>query len=90
MTSSTPGLAERIAKPDDPDAFDVWDPSNVSPFVVYLTLPDCPFTGETFFVQGGKVQRFQPWTLAQSIDADRRWTVAELVAEAPGLAPSEG
>ena len=54
----------------------MWDPANVSPFVAYLATEDCPFTGEAFLVQGGVVQRFQPWTLAgedrQGRPLDRR------------------
>ena len=68
------------------DGFDVWDPANVSPFVAYLATADCPFTGETFLVQGGTVQRVQSWTAAEKIDKDDRWTVAELAAEGPKLA----
>ena len=66
--------------------FDVWDPANVSPFVAYLSSADCPFTGETFLVQGGTVQRVQSWTTAEKIDKGDRWTVAELATAATGLA----
>ena len=55
LTEATPGLGEVVKPPED--GFDVWDPANVAPFVAYLSTADCPFTGETFFVQGGKVQR---------------------------------
>ena len=41
------------------EGFDVWDPANVSPFVAFLASEECEFTGETFIVQGGKVQRVQ-------------------------------
>ena len=43
----------------------------------------CPLTGKVFFVQGGKVQYFQPWTLTDEIDKGDRWTVAELVRGGP-------
>ena len=46
--------------------FDVWDPANVSPFVAYLATADCPFTGETFMVQGGVVQRVKSWSTAET------------------------
>jgi NAD(P)-dependent dehydrogenase (short-subunit alcohol dehydrogenase family) len=87
MTESTPGLAERIAPPED-GSFDVWNPANISPLVVYLSSPGCPFTGETFFVQGGRVQLFQPWTLGAVINKDDRWTVQELAEQAPSLKPA--
>ena len=80
LTEATPGLSEVVKAPED--GFDVWDPANVSPFVAYLATADCPFTGETFLVQGGTVQRVQSWTTAEKIEKDDRWTVDELAAEA--------
>src|SRR5437870_1621975 len=59
LTESTPGLGEIVKPPDDAGTFDVWDPANISPVVAYLATADCPFTGETFFVQGGSVKRVQ-------------------------------
>ena len=89
LTEATPGLSEVVKAPED--GFDVWDPANVSPFVAYLATADCPFTGETFIVQGGTVQRVQSWSTAEKIEKNDRWTVAELAAEAPKLAkPAEG
>src|SRR3954447_20845105 len=83
LTEATPGLSEVVKAPDE--GFDVWDPANVSPFVAYLATADCPFTGETFLVQGGKVQRVQSWSAAEAIDKGDRWTVEELAAEASKL-----
>jgi NAD(P)-dependent dehydrogenase (short-subunit alcohol dehydrogenase family) len=85
LTEQTPGLSEVVKAPEDAAAFDAWDPANVSPFVAYLATADCPFTGEAFLVQGGLVQRFQPWTLSEKIDKGDRWTVAELAGAAEGL-----
>ncbi|MBM3673773.1 MAG: SDR family NAD(P)-dependent oxidoreductase [Actinobacteria bacterium] len=85
LTEQTPGLSEVVKAPEDAAKFDVWDPANVSPFVAYLATEDCPFTGEAFLVQGGVVQRFQPWTLAEKIDRGDRWTVTELAAQAGAL-----
>ena len=84
LTEATPGLSEIVKPPDD--GFDVWDPANVSPFVAYLATVDCPFTGETFLVQGGVVQRVQSWTSAEKIDKGDRWTVEELAAQSSKLA----
>ena len=64
------------------EGFDVWDPANVSPFVAYLATADCPFTGETFIVQGGVVQRVKSWSTAEKIDKGDRWTVTSSAAEA--------
>jgi NAD(P)-dependent dehydrogenase (short-subunit alcohol dehydrogenase family) len=84
LTLSTPGLGDAIGPPDD-GSFDEWSPANVSPFVAYLCTADCPITGETFVVRGGHVQRVQTWTLAEAIDQDDRWTVAELARRAGEL-----
>jgi NAD(P)-dependent dehydrogenase (short-subunit alcohol dehydrogenase family) len=87
LTEATPGLGDIVKAPAD--GFDVWDPANVSPFVAFLASEECDFTGETFIVQGGKVQRVQSWTPAEVIDKNDRWTVSELAAEAKRLAPPE-
>jgi NAD(P)-dependent dehydrogenase (short-subunit alcohol dehydrogenase family) len=87
LTEATPGLGDRVQAPAE--GFDVWDPANVSPFVAYLATADCPFTGETFLVQGGRVQRAQSWTAAERIEKDDRWTVAELAAAASQLTPRD-
>ena len=81
MTEATPGLGDIVQPPEDPSKFDIWDPANVSPMVAWLATENCPVNGRVFFVQGGKVQAFQPWTLTDSIDKDDRWTVAGLETE---------
>ena len=78
LTLSTPGLGERIAEPTDAARFDEWDPANISPLVAYLATADCPFTGATFYVQGGMVKVYKSWELGEGIDQDARWSVAEL------------
>ncbi len=88
LTEATPGLGEVVKPPEDDAAFDLWDAANVAPFVAYLATADCPFNGEAFLVQGGVVQRFQPWWLAEKIDKGDRWTVAELAEQAAKLLPS--
>jgi NAD(P)-dependent dehydrogenase (short-subunit alcohol dehydrogenase family) len=88
LTEQTPGLQDVVKAPEDA-SFDVWDPANVSPFVGYLATADCPFTGEAFLVQGGVVQRFQPWKLSEKIDKGDRWTLAELEKESLKLQPPE-
>ncbi len=80
LTLATPGLGDMIREPEKPGAFDVWDPANISPLVAYLASADCVFNGETFFVQGGSVKRFRSWEMAEGVERDDRWTVAELTA----------
>jgi NAD(P)-dependent dehydrogenase (short-subunit alcohol dehydrogenase family) len=81
LTEQTPGFEDMIKAPEDPEAFDAWDPANVSPLVAYLATEDCPFNGTTFFVQGGVVRLFQPWTMTETIDKGDRWSVTELQKE---------
>ena len=85
LTESTPGLGDMVAPPSDPSVFDIWDPANISPLVAWLATETCPATGRVFFVQGGRVAAFQPWTMTKEIDRGDRWTVAELAKEADQL-----
>ena len=75
LTEATPGLGEIVKPPDDAETFDVWDPANVSPLVAYLATADCPFTGETFYVQGGTVKLMEPWHIGDGVERPERWTV---------------
>jgi NAD(P)-dependent dehydrogenase (short-subunit alcohol dehydrogenase family) len=81
MTEATPGLSDVVQPPAEPGAFDIWDPANVSPLAAYLASETCPANGKVFFIQGGKVQLFQPWTLTTAIERNERWTAAELANE---------
>lgn len=78
LTEATPGMGDVVKAPEDAAAFDQWDPANVSPLVAVLATEDCPISGQTYAVAGGLVQRLQPWTAAERIVKDERWTVAEL------------
>ena len=80
MTENTPGLSDVVKAPES-GGFDVWDPANISPLVAYLSTEECPVTGKVFFVQGGTVRLFQPWTMVDTIERNERWTVAELEQE---------
>jgi NAD(P)-dependent dehydrogenase (short-subunit alcohol dehydrogenase family) len=85
LTLATPGIGDVIAAPAEPGAFDVWDPANISPLVAWLASDSCPASGKVFFVQGGRVAVFQPWTIVNEINKDDRWTVAELADEGAKL-----
>lgn len=78
LTLATPGLGGLIAAPEDGEAFDQWDPANVSPLVAYLASAECRFNGETFYVQGGTVTRFQSWAFGDTVERTGRWDVSEL------------
>ncbi|MGD9754203.1 MAG: SDR family oxidoreductase [Acidimicrobiia bacterium] len=75
LTLATPGLGDVIAAPEDAAKFDLWDPANISPLVAYLGTADCPFSGATFYVQGGMVKIFRSGEMGDGVEQDDRWTV---------------
>jgi hypothetical protein len=75
---ATPGLDDVIAPPKEAGVFDIWDAANISPLVAYLSTEECPFTGETFFVQGGTVTKVDSWAFGPRVEQNDRWTVAGL------------
>jgi len=85
LTLATPGVGDQIQPPAEPGRFDVWDPANISPLVGWLATEQCPATGKVFYVQGGRVAVFQPWTIVDQIERDDRWTIAELDRAMPKL-----
>ncbi|MBV8463792.1 MAG: SDR family NAD(P)-dependent oxidoreductase [Acidimicrobiales bacterium] len=85
MTDQTPGLAELVAAPSAPSSFDSWDPANVSPLAAYLCSEGCAVSGRVYFVHGGEIRVFAPWTMRDGIDKAGRWTVEELAERLPGL-----
>ena len=85
LTESVPGLAEMMAPPADPEAFDAWHPANVSPLVAWLAAADCPVTGRVFLAHGGKVELFRPWSPDGAVEKEGRWSPAELAEAVPGL-----
>jgi NAD(P)-dependent dehydrogenase (short-subunit alcohol dehydrogenase family) len=87
LTEATPGLGEIVKPPGDAETFDVWDPANVSPLVAYLATADCPFNGQTFYVQGGTVRLMEPWRMGQGVEHAERWSIDGLREALAKLAP---
>ena len=85
LTESVAGLAELVAPPPDPQAFDAWHPANVSPLVAWLAAENCPVTGRVFLAHGGKVQLFRPWSPEAEVEKPGRWSPAELADAVRGL-----
>jgi NAD(P)-dependent dehydrogenase (short-subunit alcohol dehydrogenase family) len=81
MTTEVPGMAEMVAAPDSPDAFDVYHPGNVAPVVGWLLSEGCPMTGGVLYAQGGEVRVLEGWHERTTLDRGRRWTIGELDAE---------
>jgi NAD(P)-dependent dehydrogenase (short-subunit alcohol dehydrogenase family) len=85
LTEATPGISERVQAPEDPDAFDYWDPANISPLVAYLSTVDCPLTGQVFSVGGGDVSLDTGWTITERFSKDGRWEIEELGSALKGV-----
>ena len=92
LTLQTPGLGDVVKAPDDPGAFDLYDPANVSPLVAYLATAGCPFNGGVFHVGGNEVGLYGGFSLDgdRIIAADGRWTVDGLQDKAPRLLEGRG
>ncbi len=85
MTESTPGLGDRIGPPRDPEAFDMWDPANISPLVAWLSTEGCTVSGKVFFIQGRVIRVFQNWTMTETLEKDDRFTIDDIEAGLPKL-----
>ncbi len=73
LTMQTPGMGEAMQQ-------HLFDPENVSPLVAVLASDGCPFNGQVFSVYGGSVGIYAGWSIADSVDADDRWTAESLAA----------
>ena len=84
-TSAGEAMAEQMAAPAD-GSFDVMDPANVSPLVVWLGSEESgDVSGRVFEVEGGKVTVCDGWQRAASEDKGGKWDPAELGSVVPRL-----
>ena len=37
--------------------------------------------GKIFYIQGGRIRVFQPWTMTQGLERTSRWSIEDLAAE---------
>ncbi len=89
-------FGDRMQVPES--GFDVNDPANISPLVVWLgSTESADVTGRVFEVEGGMISVADGWQHGPSIDKGARWdpaevgaAVAKLLAEAPAPAPVYG
>ena len=84
MTTEVAAMADMVAAPDDPDAFDVFDPANVASVVAWLLSPTCTATGQVVFVRGGELKVLQGWRYDVELDREGRWTPDALEAQFAG------
>jgi NAD(P)-dependent dehydrogenase (short-subunit alcohol dehydrogenase family) len=80
--------AEPLAAPPA-DEWTPMHPANISPFVAYLSTATCPIHGRVFYVHGGEIFLFQPFTIVDRIGKEGFWTVEELQGEAAKFAEAE-
>jgi NAD(P)-dependent dehydrogenase (short-subunit alcohol dehydrogenase family) len=80
-------FGDAVAAKEDANAFDRWDPANISPFVAFLASPATEITGEAFIVGGSRIQRVKPWERDDDwkLQTEGRWTVDGLVEAAGKL-----
>jgi len=93
-TDATPSLAPLMSTPEDMEkkfGFDVLDPDNIAPLVVYLASDDAKdITGQVFRIIGGTVWLLESWRSFDKITKPGRWAPEELgpkVKELLGRAP---
>jgi NAD(P)-dependent dehydrogenase (short-subunit alcohol dehydrogenase family) len=78
LTLATPGFEAIFAEPEDPDEFDAFHPSQVSPLVAYLATEGCQLNGKVFAVQGGVIGELGGWTTTRTTESDKPWTIADI------------
>ena len=89
-------FGDRMQAPES--GFDVNDPANISPLVVWLgSSESAGVTGRMFEVEGGSISVADGWQHGPGLDKGARWDPAEigavvhkLLAQAPTPAPVYG
>jgi NAD(P)-dependent dehydrogenase (short-subunit alcohol dehydrogenase family) len=77
-------FAEKMATAGQ--VFDVMDPANIAPTVVWLGSPlSAHVTGCVFELEGGKIILEQGWDLGPGVDAGKRWNPADVGAAVDDL-----
>jgi NAD(P)-dependent dehydrogenase (short-subunit alcohol dehydrogenase family) len=79
LTATVPRDRPQEAPPED--QWTPMHPANISPFVAYLATESCPIHGRVFFVQGGDVFLFKPFSIVDQISKEGFWSVEELQKE---------
>ena len=70
---------ETSLKPPPPGVFDVFNPDNVSPLIVWLARADCPATNQVFQAYGDRVEIVGPSKIAVDVRCgDKTWSVEAL------------
>jgi NAD(P)-dependent dehydrogenase (short-subunit alcohol dehydrogenase family) len=78
LTLATPGFDEIFKAPEDPNAFDPFDPAHISPLVAYLSSESCTLTGKVYDVRGDSIAEIAGWHPVHTTETDKPWTIAEI------------
>jgi NAD(P)-dependent dehydrogenase (short-subunit alcohol dehydrogenase family) len=87
LTATVPREQPQETPPED--KWTPMHPANISPFVAYLSTESCPIHGRVFFVQGGDVFLFKPFSIVDQISKEGFWSIEELQKEAAKFAEVE-
>jgi NAD(P)-dependent dehydrogenase (short-subunit alcohol dehydrogenase family) len=92
LALSVPGANEADLTPQDPEAFDFYDPANVSPLIAWLAEADCPANCQVFHVAGNRLMSMRVPQIVHDLRTEGRWTpealdqqLAGRLVEQPGL-----
>jgi NAD(P)-dependent dehydrogenase (short-subunit alcohol dehydrogenase family) len=85
LITQTPSVAALMTTPESGD-FDPWDPANISPLVASLATSGSTVTGRVFYIAGGTVKLYKPWSVESRIEHEGRWAVADLADQLEKLA----
>jgi NAD(P)-dependent dehydrogenase (short-subunit alcohol dehydrogenase family) len=84
LIEQTPSVAAIMAAPETGE-FDPWDPANISPLVAALATEQSTMTGRVFYIAGGTVKVYKPWSVESRVERESRWEVGELTKELEAL-----
>jgi NAD(P)-dependent dehydrogenase (short-subunit alcohol dehydrogenase family) len=84
LIEQTPSVAAIMAAPETGE-FDPWDPANISPLVAALATEQSTVTGRVFYIAGGTVKVYKPWSVESRVERDSKWGVGELTKELEAL-----
>lgn len=90
-------MAAQMAAPED-GSFDVMDPANISPLVLWLASAEsAQVSGRVFEIEGGKIAVADGWARSVERDKGARWepselgaVIADLIDKAPAPMPVYG
>jgi NAD(P)-dependent dehydrogenase (short-subunit alcohol dehydrogenase family) len=80
-TQMTEAVLGDFAAPPPDGGFDEWDAANIGPVVAWLASDGAAgVTGQVLVVFGGRIHRFEGWTMTSEIEQDERWSVEAIAA----------